>query len=319
LERFDPDKLAELIERGDRENYFRRLEFAREEIPELAAIREQSLSRLAKIYGEDEFPWEMAEKGLMKIAEESTESRKALEEGLLSKAQEQLDLGGKLGPEFQAELVRTGLEEASTTGTGVDKKGSLAQLLGNKIGSAQVALEQVRLGNATSLAQAADAMKANRANILAGILPALMSTTQFSLGLGEEGLKLFEAGVPRIGLDGREMGQLAENARKESNEIKLRIAGLKGQRDMAGAAADANLARSIAGGLGSLSGLFAGGLNPFGSVSVAGGAPPPLITSPGATATGAVSAGGGYFGTAGAGAVNRGFDAAGGLGTVWGP
>lgn len=259
IEKMNPDKLKSLVEQGDKDAYTRRLEFARLNDPELYNVRQQAVKKLADIYGQKEFPWEVVDRGLTNLAMEDTTSRKALEDKFLAKANEQLDLGGKLGPEFQQELIRSGLEAGSTTGVGTNKTGPLAQLLGNKIGAAQVQLEQTRLQNAMAAAGAADTIKANRANILHGILPDLMKTTQFKTELGAAGLRLFDAEIPKIGLNGTDLANMEEQRRNQANDLTLKLAGLQANKTMAEAQADSNFYSSIGSGLTSIAGAAAGG------------------------------------------------------------
>lgn len=256
LRQMDPTALSNMVLTGDQAAYTNRMDFARQQEPGLSAIRQSAIDKLTSIYGASSYPWEAAQNSLADLTNESTSKSQDLENSLRTKAQQQLDLGGSLGPDFQQELVRSGLESGSQTGIGTAKGGPLAQVLGQQLGSAQIALENMRMQQAESLGAAADTMKQNRASILEGALPSLMDTTKFNIGLGEEGLNLFNTQIPQIGLNGQQQAGLSEQARNEANDQALNLAGVRGQRDVTGAAYRSQLAHASASTLSDLATMY---------------------------------------------------------------
>jgi len=278
----DPEKLKLLGITEDKAAYIRDLAFAREQNPELSAMRDAAIAKGVEIFGADQYPWQDAEAGMISIAGEDTSARKALEDQFLAKAKEQLDLGSKLDSNFQAELVRSGLEKGGAAGFGANKTGPLAQLLGNKIGEAGVALEQTRIANAQGLANAADVMKSNRVNILAGILPNLMNTTNFNLGLVGKGMDLFNSERPNIGPGGEAMVGFEEQKRNEENNKILMNAQAQGNRVRAERAWQSAMVQGgmntvqavlggVMGGMGGMGGMMGGAGGAAGGAGGGGG------------------------------------------------
>lgn len=270
LEKIDVAKLSNLAISGDSEAYLRRLEFARQNEPDLAEIRSASLGKLATVLGSDAAPWDKLVSGLISVGEEDTSASQALESQMRTKAAELLKAGGALPSTFQAELVRSGLETGGKTGVGLSKTGPLAQLLGNKIGEAQINLENLRLQQATGLATAADTLKQNRASILQGILPtaqtAILSPTL-------TGLQLAESMIPQIGLTGKEQVQLTEQARQEDNATKLGTAQQQANSQLAKAQGNAGLVSGLTSGVGNAISMWGWGnmLKPAGGAGTGAG------------------------------------------------
>jgi hypothetical protein len=216
-----------------RRNYLDRFKLFREGDPELAQVRDvaiqHALDTLNDTSGNQEKAQQVADRlAASALDMEGDQASKRLESSLLNRAQENLDQGANLPPEFQAELVRSGLESAGASGIGVNRKGPLAQLLGKKIGAEQIALERQRASDALQLGAGAQALRTNRLNILAGIAPALQNidASRFNLAAGAESLA--EGQMPQdVGLTGRDVLNLHESNRALDNQRTLALGQLK--------------------------------------------------------------------------------------------
>jgi hypothetical protein len=185
-------------------------------------------------------------------------------------------------------------------------------LLGNKLGAAGIALEQQRLSNATGMMNAADAMKGNRTNILAGILPNLMQTTNFKLGLIGKGMDLFNSERPNIGPSGSDEVAMEEARRQEANNKILMNAEAQGNRVRAERAWQSAMVQGgmntvqavlggVMGGMGGMGGMMGGA---GGAAGGGGGGIMSMFGGGGGATTAAPTGGSGTF-TGGAG-VNPG-------------
>jgi hypothetical protein len=99
----------------------------------------------------------------------------ALRTKLLSVAQEAVDAGATLSPEYQAELVRSGLEQGGTAGFATDRAGAQGQTLRKVLGIGGEALKSQRLGQASTALAGAQNIATTRANILGNLVTQLQS------------------------------------------------------------------------------------------------------------------------------------------------
>lgn len=131
----DPDRLNNLARRFDEDRAKRRLEFQKEIDPELAKLRELSKKQLlegASVPKEQRQSNQLA-KQLFEEVKQSDPRIEALKDSLITGAQKELAAGASLPPEFQAELMRAGLNQGSQAGIALDKNnvgGTQARLLG---------------------------------------------------------------------------------------------------------------------------------------------------------------------------------------------
>lgn len=292
-----------------RQNYLDRFKLFREGDPELAQVRDVAIQRALDTLNDTSGNQAKAQDVADRLAAgaldlEGDAASKKLESSLLQRAQENLDRGAELPPEFQAELVRSGLENAGAAGIGADRKGPLAQLLGKKIGAEQIALERQRAADALQLGQGAQALRTNRLNILAGIAPALQNidTSRFNLAAGAENLANSE--MPQdVGLTGRDVLNLNESNRALDNQRTLALGQLKAGKHIVSGETASKYVQAGTGFLQSALGSIMGGAD--GAGGEGGGAGGILNGLMGGAAAGTQGGGMGYGGGDYAAMVNR--------------
>lgn len=285
LQSIDIEKYKSLARIGDKEAYLNKLADTREADPVLAALRDESQTQLLNLVKGTTSPAkdllnELVEEGRVQV---SDPRYRALEDALISKARTRLEEGATLPPEFQAELVRSGLETGATVNpaTGTYRQGPLAQILGNKIGAAQLALRAQRENEAQTLANSAALLKNNRLAILSGLLPAASNERAAELNIAGKGLATALEVGPSGGLAGRDILNLEEANRELANQKISALGNLSAQRHLKRAEEAGQLGNSIGGLLDSATGIF-GGLGGFGGgkgsglASLFGGAQQPL-------------------------------------------
>jgi hypothetical protein len=155
-----------------------------------------------------------------------------LKDQLISKAQEDLAAGATLPPEYQAELVRAGLQQGSQAGLRTTQKtigGPVAQALG----SAGLNLERARTQEAAGLAGTASDLTTSRARLLESIFPTISQSeaTQrqnaaATFGIGEQTL-------PQAGLTGQEAANLQINKGNTLMKIRGKRGAISAQQALA--------------------------------------------------------------------------------------
>lgn len=176
---------------------------------------------------------------------------------LRDQAQTNLDQGGQLSPEMQAEFVRSGLEGASTTGLNA---GSAAtrQSIGGLLASQQLALQQKRQDMAKSLFGFATDLKSNRNQTLGNLANQnLASSTAHGnklLNLAQ----LADSRVPDAGLSGGDVANLAVGNTNQANGVALQKGAIAAQN----AQARGQIAAGLIGGLTSAAGSYAASYKP---------------------------------------------------------
>ena len=222
--KLDPETLNDLARRADEERVKARLELQKEVDPELAALRQKGKEQLL---AEANIPVESRQSSrlaaqLFKETEQQDPRLEALKGALITRAQEEIDAGATLPPEFQAELVRAGLTKGASSGVGVGKEqigGGVARLLG----SAGIQLQQQRQEQAVQLGTAAQNLQSARVNILASVFPKLKDLETVNRQEGAQNFGIAESALPESGLTGTDLTNI-EIARQKG------LAGLLGQK-----------------------------------------------------------------------------------------
>lgn len=261
LQFVDVDAYRKTAFRDDRQEFINRFKIFRRADPKLSAVRNQAVSNLlTSLEGEDANVQKISDLLTGRATEDDTRF-KSIEQKLLDRAEQKLDLGATLPPEFQAELIRSGLETAGTTGIGANREGPLAQLLGRRIGSAQLELERAREAEALALASGAQSLGQNRLNILRGIAPELQNLNISRANLAGNIFSAANAGLPTsAGLGGRDILSLIEANRDMRNKQMLALADLEAQGHIAsGEAASGYLGAGTSALTGLLGGMGGGG------------------------------------------------------------
>lgn len=190
----------------------------------------------------------------------------AFESTLKAKAQQQLDLGGKLSPDAQAEFVRAGLEGAAQSGF---NGGSSAtkQGVGKLLFSESNALEQQRANMAKELFGFATDLNTTRNQNLLGIANASSSKSAQDFQKLFALAQLSDSRVPNLGLSGTNVANLDVANVNQANQLATQQGAITGNAAIARGNITAGLiggiTSSVAGAVGGLGGgvgsLFSSG------------------------------------------------------------
>lgn len=219
---------------ADKERFAGQLQLQRDVDPTVAAVREAGAKSLLSSIdtAEDQKARDVA--GVL-ASENMQEDPKlvALKAKLLEDAQADLDRGAELPPEFQAELVRSGLETAGSSGFRPGAKGGAARSARTLLGAAGLALKEQRRQSALSSATGVTDMAATRANILSRIVPTLTSLGDATAARAGRAFLTASGAVPEYGLSGSEMVNLDLARINQQNKKQAAIGGINAEKAIA--------------------------------------------------------------------------------------
>lgn len=228
LKGIDVGRTEKMIARKDMEHYRRSLEFFRQEHPELAKARDQAVQELTKtIEGAREF-FDAQEQLFKTQVAEATRPDPLVDEirkTVLEQTQANLRRGAQLPPEFQAELVKAGLE----TDVSGSRQGTLAQRTGRLLGMAGLELEAQRRHEAGMALQLDQALKAARQGILGNLVSTASRLPAEQAQFFGTAQQTIDQMTPSIGLKGADVFALEEANRQLENEKKMMLGNLKAQ------------------------------------------------------------------------------------------
>lgn len=261
LNQLDPDALNDLAKRFDKDRVQGRLDLQKEIEPEVAQLRELSKKQLLEAAQQPKSQQQSQQLANTLFNETKVEDPriKALKDSILLNAQEDLKAGATLPPEFQAELVRSGLETGGQSGIGFDRNaigGGTARLLG----AAGIALEAQRKQQAAQEIATAQELTNSRVNILATVFPRLrdLEISQRNEAVGN--LQLSDALLPEYGLSGKD----AVNAQIAKVNAKSGLVRQRGQVKANQAVAEgefnAGIANSVSSAVSTGAGAYMGGM-----------------------------------------------------------
>ena len=119
-------------------------------------------------------------------------------------ANEELDAGGMLTPDVQAEIARAGLEVGGSV-TGSQGSGFNKNISRQLLGERSLALRAERQQRAVGLANTASQLQAQRISLLAQIMPQLRANTESNAQIASGGLQISDALLPAAGLSGADV------------------------------------------------------------------------------------------------------------------
>jgi hypothetical protein len=232
LKPLDVDKLDKETYERDKRFYSRAIDTFREQNPELAEAREITQRGLRRSLEDVEGEFARTEQLLEQRITEAGKPSPVAEEirnTLLVQTRDNLNRGAQLPPEFQAELVRTGLEAASASGVGGAKQGPVTQRLGTLLGAAGLELESRRRAEAAQAVQLEDALTRSRQQILGDLVSQSSSLPGAKTGFYGTTLAGLEGMVQPVGLTGRDLLNLDLANTDFEREKILGMGGLSAQ------------------------------------------------------------------------------------------
>lgn len=157
----------------------------------------------------------------------------ALKQQLLDQAKAELDAGAELPPDFQAELVRTGLERSGASGFGVTGAGVTGTSIRKLLGTEAIALQKQRQEQATKLAGAAQDIENARVNILGSVFPKIKDLQTANFAKQQTALQIGEAGLPSVGLSGQDITNIELSKKNVQNQLASQKGDIAGQSALA--------------------------------------------------------------------------------------
>lgn len=282
--RLNPEALNRLAVTMDRERVLSRRKLQEETDPELAELRQFGKEELLKEFKrpEESRQTNRVANQLFNENIEADPRMEALKDSIIAKAQDDLDRGAELPAEFQAELVRSGLNLGGGSGVGVSRN-QVGGVTSRLLGGAGIELERQRTAEAQQLAGTAQNLTTSRANILSGIFPTIKAAEDAKLARASGALQIGESTLPQSGLSGSDAVNLevarrnAEIAAKgQRGVIAAQNAIARGEANAAYIQAAGSAISGIAGGVGGMAGAGAAGAStginylPAGSGGVGG-------------------------------------------------
>lgn len=264
--KLDPEALNKLAQTTDTERAKNRLALQREIDPELADLRQAGKKALLEQANIPEEQKQSSQLANALFNETKTEDPRmaALKDSIINAAQNEIDAGATLPPEFQAELVRSGLNTGSQSGIGITKN-SIGGSVARALGFGGIQLQQQREQAAQNLANTGQNLINARTSILSSVFPKLRDLENERRVEAAQNFQLADQALPENGLSGQDV-------------VNLRVAQQKGIANALGARAQVRAGQKIA--QGNETGAIIGA-----STSALAGA-----------AGGAAGAGGGYGG-----------------------
>lgn len=264
--RLDPAALNRLAQETDRTRALSRLELQREVDPEIAELREFSKQRLLDLSQLDQSA-QQSQRVANQLFEENIDADPRIEQlkdSIIARAQEDFDAGATLPPEFQAELIRSGIQTGAQAGVGTAGR-TVGGVTSRLLGSAGLALKQQRAQEGAALAGVADSLAQSRQRLLANIFPTVKVQEDAQYGRAIQGLGIAEGLLPESGISGTEAVNIEiakqkgiANAKAQLAQVRAGQAQAKGDFQAGLIGAGTSLATSAVGGIG---GGAAGGQN----------------------------------------------------------
>ena len=219
LDALDPNALANQATLQDIARRANALLAQRQVDPALAAVRRIGAEQVIREAEAGPSSGDVLAEQLFQEVRTQDPKLAALKQRLLDEARAELDAGATLPPEFQAELVRTGLERAGQAGLGTTGRGLGGVQLRKLIGSEGLALKRQRQDQATKLAGAAQDIENARVNILGSIFPRLKDLSTANLSRAQSIFSTGESTVPTVGLTGSDVVNIDLTKAGASNQL----------------------------------------------------------------------------------------------------
>jgi len=256
LQPLNAAELQSIAKQGDIERIQNSLAAQRELDPTFASIRDASSKNILSGLRADSVPG-AADKAASEFGA-GLEATKASDESninaLLEKVKEDLAAGATLPPEFQAELVRSGLENAGVQGLNVSGKGAAGTQIRELLGSSGIALKQQREANARANLGAVDALRTGRQNALTRFAELTNNLTGAKISRAAGATSLAHSMMPNIGLSGADLANIYQQNNQLANAKTLGKAGVKSDVALQKGALTASTIGAVGSGVSALAG-----------------------------------------------------------------
>lgn len=181
-----------------------------------------------------------------------------LKNKLMDAALEEINAGATLPPDVQAELIKAGLEQSGTIGTGTSQRSLAGQLSRRLIGNEALALKKARQDQSMKLGLASQELQNQRLGILSSVFPQLKNLQTQNAALQASVLNQSNAMVPEAGLGGSDIANIFLSRVGATNQITRDIASANAKQAIDVASAWSQALKSggtVAGGIAKDAGL----------------------------------------------------------------
>lgn len=253
----NPDKVNALAQRIDEERAKNRIEFQKQIDPELARLRSLSKEQLLQ---EAQTPVESRQSTqvanqLFKENVTADPRMEALKGALIDRATSELAAGATLPPEFQAELVRSGLNTGSQAGFKADQR-TVGGTIARALGAGGLAIQQQRQNSAIQLTQEAQDIATTRTNILASIFPKIRDLEAANRNVAVQNFGLADTSLPEVGLSGTDAANLQLASVKANATLAAKRGDIASQQALAQGAFTSQLIGAAASGVSGALGAY---------------------------------------------------------------
>lgn len=228
LQPLDADELNAIAGRTDLARYANSIKAQQDVDPTFAAMRQVGAKNVLASLNADQRPG-AADKAVSEIGAGLAADKGSNDEiiaSLLGKVKEDLAAGATLPPEFQAELVRSGLENAGNRGVEISGRGAAGTDIRRLLGSEGLALKQAREANARTNLSAADNLRQGRQDALTRFAELTNNLVGAKFTRGAAGSQFAQSLMPSIGLSGADAAGIAIQNRDLANQKILAKAGV---------------------------------------------------------------------------------------------
>jgi hypothetical protein len=224
LDSIDAEALSQQAAAADIARQANALLAQRQVDPAVAAVRAIGAQQVAAEALRTGKPSDVIGSQLLAESQTADPKLQALKQSLLDEAKAELEAGATLPPDFQAELIRSGLESGGRAGIGVSGQGAGGVGLRQLVGREGLALRAQRQAQAANLASTAQNIETARLNVLSSILPTLKNVEGADFAQAANTFQLGQSTVSPAGLTGESIVDI-ELAKKGAQSQATAAAG----------------------------------------------------------------------------------------------
>lgn len=227
LQPLDANELNRISSAQTRQQFADSIKSQQELDPTFAALREKGGQAVLLGLTQDASGNTYADKSAKEISASLASGKGSHDEiigQLLDRVKADLNAGATLPPEFQAELVKSGLESAGQQGLNIDGRGASGVQTRELLGSAGLALKQQREANARQNLGAADTLRQSRQSALERLAELDSNMRGAKITRGAAGIGIGNQNMPTVGMSGTDAANIAIKNNAFENSRKLGIA-----------------------------------------------------------------------------------------------